>query len=93
MIEIEIYDTLVQAKQAKARNGTRHRNGFRPIHTNLINGKYEVTFVDGIDDPENDPANVAQRAQEKANQVRKEELKNKPNITLPEMRELLGLSL
>ena len=93
MIETEIYNTLTEANQAKLRSDTRHQNGFRPLHTNFINGKYEVTFVNGLDDPHNDSVLVAQRAQEQTNRLRKEELNNKAVLTIPEMRELLRLSL
>ena len=75
---------------------TFRAQGMRSLHTNFINNDesqgYRVTFVNGIDDPNNAPELVAQRAKEQTNQLRKEELQNKPNITLPEMQELLRLS-
>ena len=71
--------------------------GLRSLHTDFINNDekqgYRVTFVDGVDDPNNAPELVAKREQEKTNRLRKEELQNKPNITLPEMQELMRLSL
>jgi len=71
--------------------------GLRSLHTDFINNDqtqgFRVTFVDGLDDPVNDPSEVAKRAQQKADDVRRNELRTKPNITLPEMRELLLLSL
>lgn len=76
---------------------TFNAQGFRSLHTDFINNDesqgYRVTFVDGTDDPNNDPALVAKRAQEQTNRLRKDELENKPVLTIPEMRELLKLSL
>ena len=69
----------------------------RSLHTDFTNNDesqgYDVMFVDGLDDPDNAPELVAQRAKEQTNRIRKEELQNKPNITLPEMQELLRLSI
>ena len=75
------------------------QNGFglRSLHTDFIDNDkskgYRITWVNGLDDPNNAPQLVAKREQEETNQLRKEELQNKPNITLPEMQELLRLSL
>ena len=70
--------------------------GMRSLHTNFKNNDeskgYLVTFVNGVDDPNNAPELVAKREQEKTNQLRKEELQNKSDITLPEMQELMRLS-
>ena len=93
MIRQEICDTLELCKIAKLRTSTNHKDGFRPLHTHLKNEKYTITWVKGLDDPNNAPELVAQREQEKTNQLRKEELQNKSNITLPEMQELVRLSL
>jgi len=71
--------------------------GSRVLHTDFVNNDesqgYRVTFVDGIDDPNNDPARVAERAQVETNRLRKDELNNKPVLSIPEMRELLRLSI
>ena len=71
--------------------------GMRSLHTDFINNDekqgYRITWVNGLDDPNNAPQLVAKREQEETNQLRKEELQNKSNITLPEMQELLRLSL
>ena len=81
-------------KQGKT---TFHGKGFRSLHTDFINNDekqgYRVTFVNGVDDPHNAPEVVAERTQQQTNRLRKEELQNKTNITLPEMQELLRLSL
>ena len=91
--EIKDYQTRELMKIGKT---TFRAQGMRSLHTNFINNDesqgYRVTFVNGIDDPNNAPELVAQRAKEQTNQLRKEELQNKPNITLPEMQELLRLS-
>ena len=74
----------------------KHSQGLRPLHIDFINNDesqgYRVTFVDGLDDPNNASELIAQREQEKTNQLKKEELQNKLNITLPEIQELLRLS-
>ena len=61
--------------------------------THLKNEKYTITWVKGLDDPNNAPKLVAQRNQEETNRLRKEELTNKDVLTIPEMQELLRLSL
>ena len=75
----------------------KNKDGFRVLHPDFINNDesqgHHITWVKGNDDPHNAPELVAQREQEKTNQLRKEELQNKSNITLPEMQELLRLSL
>ena len=90
--EIINYNTFVLMKQGKKE---KHSQSFRPLHTEFINNDekqgYRVTFVNGLDDPNNAPELVAQREQEKIKQLRKEELQNKSNITLPEIQELLRL--
>ena len=92
--EIKEYSSREEMKQGKV---LKHSQGLRPLHTDFINNDesqgYRVTFVDGSDDPNNAPELVAQRAQDKTNRLRKEELQNKSDITLPEMQELLRLSL
>ena len=92
--EIINYQTKAELKAGYT---LKNNQGLRPLHTDFIDNDeskgYRVTFVNGLDDPNNAPELVAQRTQEKTNQLRKEELQNKPNITLPEMQELLRLSL
>ena len=92
--EIKHYQTRDEMKIGKT---TFNAQGMRSLHTDFTNNDesqgYDVTFVDGLDDPHNAPELVAQREQQQTNQLRKEELQNKPNITLSEMQELLRLSL
>jgi len=92
--EIKVYRTRDLMKEGKR---LMHTQKFRPLHTNFINNDesqgYEVTFVNGLDDPHNDPALVKEREQERTNQARKEELETKRDLTIIEMRELLRLSL
>ena len=75
----------------------KNKDGFRVLHhdfkDNDVKQGYRITWVKGLDDPNNVPELVAKRTQEKTNRLRKEELQNKSDITLPEMQELLRLSL
>lgn len=54
---------------------------FRSLRTEFINNDesqgYKVTFVDGLDDPDNDPALISEREAEKLKKERDEELKQK----------------
>jgi len=92
MIEIIDYRTrdLMQIEK-KLKNS----QGWRTKHIDFINNDesngLRVTFVNGLDDPDNDPGVVAERVQLKADQVRRNELNNKPVLTMPEIRELLRL--
>ena len=92
--EIKIYQPRDKMNLDKTSFNSK---GMRSLHTDFINNDesqgYRVTFVNGIDDPNNAPELVAQRAKEQTNRIRKEELQNKQNITLPEMQELMRLSL
>jgi len=95
-IEIETYNTLDEAKQAKLRSGTRHQTKWKSLHTDFINNKYRITWVNGTDDPENDPIEVAKRQQQKLDQIRQDELKEKlknRTISQPELFELLEILL
>lgn len=49
----------------------------RPMFPDFVNGKYKITFVDELDDPDNDPVLVAQRAADKVKRDRDKELKQK----------------
>lgn len=74
-IETEDYSTTDLMKQGKK---IRHDNGWRSLHTDFINNKesdgYHVTFVNGLDDPSNDPVIVAERVTQKIERDRTEEL-------------------
>ena len=91
--EIKIYQTKDEMNIGKT---TFRAQGMRSLHTDFINNDekqgYRVTFVNGTDDPSNAPELVEERIQKQIDRIRKEELQNKPNITLPEMQELLRLS-
>ena len=91
--EIKEYITREEMKQGKT---TFISKGMRSLHTDFINNDeskgYRVTFVSGTDDPNNDPVLIEERIQKQIDRIRKEELQNKPNITLPEMQELMRLS-
>ena len=81
----------------KADSIIKNKDGFRVLHHHFVNNDeskgHRITWVKGVDDPHNAPKLVEQRVQEQTNRLRKEQLQNKPNITLPEMQELLRLSL
>ena len=84
------------SKEYKLDSIIKNKDGFRVLHPDFINNDekqgYRITWVKGLDDPNNAPELVAQREQQQTNQLRKEELQNKSNITLPEMQELMRLS-
>ena len=92
--EIIDYPTI---EAYKADSIIKNKDGFRVLHPDFINNDesqgYRITWVKGLDDPNNAPELVEQREQEKTNRQRKEELNNKDVLTIPEMRELLRLSL
>jgi len=77
---------------------TMHTQGMRALHTDFINNDesqgYRVTFVDGTDDPNNDPALVAKRDADEIEQTRVNELILKlddSTITASEIKEFLKL--
>ena len=77
-IETEDYATRILMKSGKQR---RLNNGWRSLHTDFINNTerdgYHVTFVNGLDDPDNDPVIIAERDQQKLDSIRINELKVK----------------
>ena len=77
MIETQTYNTLEEAKKAKGRDTIRHKNGLRPLHTNFINGKHEITFVKGTDDPHNAPELIEERRLQGIDRDRRDILKQK----------------
>lgn len=90
MIETEDYTTRTLMKSGKRQ---RHANGWRSLHTDFINNKesdgYHVTFVNGLDDPDNSPDADQRRLEFQRQKVLREKLKNK-SITFPELIEYLG---
>jgi len=95
--EIIDYQTKAELKQGYA---LKNSQGMRSLHTDFINNDesqgYRVTFVDGLDDPHNAPELVEQRRLQKIDNDRKINLKEKlknDSISMPELRELLRLSL
>lgn len=49
MIEILSFDTIEKSKIEKKKRAGK----WRPLHTDFVNDKYTVTFVNGTDDPDN----------------------------------------
>jgi len=91
----EIIDYLTRdlMKQGKI---LKHSQGLSALHTDFINNDesqgYRVTFVNGLDDPDNDPVLVAEREAEKTKQDRLKELKDKKSSrTKAETDELLDM--
>ena len=97
-IQFEDYFTQDLMNQGKK---TRHDNGWVPLHTDFINNKesdgYHVTFVNGLDDPDNDPILVAERVAQKIERDRVQELSTKFEIdgtlSQTELMEFLKLKL
>ena len=88
--------------RAEMKIGKKEKNllGLRSLHIDFINNDekqgFRVTFVSGLDDPNNAPELVEERRLEKINKDIKrnlnEKLKN-DSISMPELRELLRLTL
>ena len=73
MTEILNFNTWEDAKaEINVRKGV-----WRPLQHNLINNIWEIVFVNGLDDPDNDPIQVAKRLAEKTRFERMEALKTK----------------
>ena len=82
MKDILYFDTLEQVQEeSKKRIGV-----YRSLHTDFIDGRFKVTFVNGDDDPANSPKQID------VEQQRLEELKKKlqdDTITFDELKEYL----
>jgi len=82
--EIVTFNSLVEAKAEK-----KKRAGiWRPLHTDLIDNKWKVTFVNGDDDPSNSEKSL----QNTVKLARKQELQIKlddDTITFSELKEYL----
>ena len=94
-LEIIDYTTREFMKQGKKE---KHSQVLRPLHTDFVNNDekqgYRVTFVDGVDDPNNAPELVAQREADKIEQIRTDELLVKIDesiINPDEIKEFLKL--
>jgi len=76
----EVIDYLTRDLMEQGKT-LKNSQGLRPLHTDFINNDesqgYQVTFVDGIDDPHNDPVLVVAREANKIVRDRNEELKQK----------------
>ena len=88
--EIKTFNTLSEAKAEK-----KKRAGiWRPLHTDIMDGKWKITFVNGIDDPDNSIESVTKRNNEKIKNEKIIVLKSKiddDTSTLSEIREYLKL--
>lgn len=92
-LEIIDYPTRDLMKTGKT---LKHSQGFRSLHTDFINNDesdgYRVTFVNGLDDPNNDPILVRKRLDDKLKRERDAELKQKAkdkDLSKTESDELL----
>ena len=93
--EIIYYPTRDEMKIGE---NTFNAQGMRSLHTNFKNNDekqgYRVTFVDGLDDPNNAPELVVQREADKIEQIRTDELLVKideSTINPDEIKEFLKL--
>lgn len=72
-IEIKEFNTRDEAIAEKKRRSGK----WRPLHTDFVNNKWKVTFVDGTDDPDKTPEAEQKRLEEKTKKSRLEELRQK----------------
>lgn len=88
MKEIKFFDSREEMKVEK-----RKREGvWRPLHTDFINKKYKVTFVNGTDDPDKTVEVETKRQEEIIKKQRKTLLKSKlddDSMTFDELKEYL----
>jgi len=97
MKEIIDYPTRFFMKAGKK---DKHSQGLRSLHTDFINNDesqgYRVTFVDGIDDPNNEPKALAESEKNHTRKKRTRDLTQKlddDTITDKEVMELSRLRL
>lgn len=85
MREVITYDSW---EKSKVGIKSKNKDGFRPLHHDLINDKWKITFVKGVDDP----SNFQQSINNRTKAIRMQELNNKlrdDSITFNELKELL----
>lgn len=59
---------------------------WRSLHTDFVNGQVVITFVNGIDDPDNSQENQDKRTQNQRKQILKNKILNN-TISFEEMKE------
>lgn len=84
-IEIEFYFTRKLMKKGKVQ---RHLNQWRSLHTDFIDNKFRVTYVNGLDDP--DQPNESETARRELLNLLLEKLKNN-TITFEQLKMLIRL--
>lgn len=93
-IEIIDYPNEQEMKLGKKQKASQ---GLRSNHTDFINNDksqgYRITFVDGVDDVNNNPDNVSKTNEMIQKQRRKRELQNKPVLNNVELKEAVALML
>ena len=91
-IEIIDYTTRFLMEQGKT---LKNSQGLRPLHTDFINNDelqgFHVTYVNGIDDPENSAEAIAKRAEFARLKTLRAKLEN-DTISFPELKDLLRSS-
>lgn len=86
---IEFEDYRTRSKMQKGKD-VRISNGWRSLHTDFINKRYHVTFVNGIDDPDNSPEALQQRANFQLQELLTARLTN-DSLTFKEFKILMRL--
>jgi len=86
-IEIKFFNSLEDAKIEKKK---MTKKNFRPLHTDFVDGKIKVTFVNGDDDPANSDEQKAldvkfQRISELDSKLQDD------SLTFPELKERMRL--
>jgi len=82
--EILTFNSIEEANKEKKNRAKT----WRPLHTDFVNNKIRVTFVNGLDDPDNSPESIKNKEQHVRNKTLREKLKNR-TISQPELLELL----
>lgn len=86
MIDIQEFDNRDEADlEKKKRHGT-----WDTIHTDYINGKIKVTFVNGDDDPQNSPEVLEEEARMQTLNALNQKLQDN-SITFDELKEYMRL--
>jgi len=87
MIETEIYPTRKVMKREKAK---RILNNWRSLHTDFINNKFHVTFVNGSDNPDNSDEAKDSRLKHKLTKLLVRTIEN-DTITFNDLKMLMRL--
>jgi len=87
MIETEDYFNRKSMDRDKK---TRHKNNWRSLHTDIINNKFHVTYVNGSDDPDNSEESKERRLQFRLQKLLVKTIEN-DTITFNDLKILMRL--